>query len=186
MIFSPAASRSASTRESELVISGRGRARHKAAMSETGENTRRVWERFSSYETAHRSRAPLPCAIRSGGGPGGVLPLMGVAFPRGLPSHELATSSYASCMTVAGAPVQLSEFEIAVDLEMFGPLTNSRNVSDLVHAGSSSMVRTSSWARNSPRGQLLAVGVAVLIELHPLHGFVVKRKRPGVGAWVTC
>ena len=31
-----------------------------------------------------------------------------------------------------------------------------------------------------------AVGVAVLIELHPLHGFVVKRKRPGVGAWVTC
>ena len=50
-------------------------------------------ERCSSYETAHRSRAPLPCAIRSGGGPGGVLPLMGVAFPRGLPSHELATSS---------------------------------------------------------------------------------------------
>ena len=51
-------------------------------------------ERCSSYETAHRPRAPLPCAIRSGGGPGGVLPLMGVAFPRGLPSHELATSSY--------------------------------------------------------------------------------------------
>ena len=50
-------------------------------------------ERCSSYETAHRPRAPLPCAIRSGGGPGGVLPLMGVAFPRGLPSHELATSS---------------------------------------------------------------------------------------------
>ena len=41
------------------------------------------WERCSSYETAHRSRAPLPCAIRSGGGPGGVLPLMGVAFPHG-------------------------------------------------------------------------------------------------------
>ena len=36
------------------------------------------------------------------------------------------------------------------------PLTNSRNVSDLVHAGSSIMARTSSWARNSPRGQLLA------------------------------
>ena len=52
-------------------------------------------ERCSSYETAHRSRAPLPCAIRSGGGPGGVLPLMGVAFPRGLPSHEPATYSYA-------------------------------------------------------------------------------------------
>ena len=29
-------------------------------------------ERCSSYETAHRSGAPLPCAIRSGGGPGGV------------------------------------------------------------------------------------------------------------------
>ena len=28
--------------------------------------------RCSSYETAHRSGAPLPCAIRSGGGPGGV------------------------------------------------------------------------------------------------------------------
>ena len=51
------------------------------------------WEWCSSYGTAHRSRAPLPCAIRSGGGPGGVLPLMGVAFPRGLPSHELATPS---------------------------------------------------------------------------------------------
>jgi len=63
----------------------------------------------------------------------------------------------------------------------FGPLTNSRNVSDLVHAGSSIMARTSSSAQGP------AVGVAVLIELHPLHGFhVVKRKRPGVGAWVTC
>ena len=31
------------------------------------------WEWCSSYGTAHRSRAPLPCAIRSGGGPGGVL-----------------------------------------------------------------------------------------------------------------
>ena len=51
------------------------------------------WEWCSSYGTAHRSRAPLPCAIRSGGGPGGVLPLMGVAFPRGPPSHELATPS---------------------------------------------------------------------------------------------
>ena len=40
--------------------------------------------------------------------------------------------------------------------EMIGPLTNSRNVSDLVHAGSSIMTRTSSWARNSPRDQLLA------------------------------
>ena len=39
---------------------------------------------------------------------------------------------------------------------VFGPLTNSRNVSDLVHAGSSIMTRTSSWARNSPRDQLLA------------------------------
>ena len=67
----------------------------------------------------------------------------------GMSSRE--PSSYA-----AGAPVQLSEFEIAVDLEMFGPLTNSRNVSDLVHAGSSIMTRTSSWARNSPRDQLLA------------------------------
>ena len=36
------------------------------------------------------------------------------------------------------------------------PLTNSRNVSDLVHARSSIMARTSSWARNSPRDQLLA------------------------------
>ena len=44
----------------------------------------------------------------------------------------------------------------AVYLETFGPLTNSRNVSDLVYAGSSIMARTSSWARNSPRGQLLA------------------------------
>ena len=52
-----------------------------------------TWEWCSSYGTAHRSRAPLPCAIRSGGGPGGVLPLMGVAFPRGPPSHELATPS---------------------------------------------------------------------------------------------
>ena len=95
----------------------------------------------------------------------------------GMSSRELSSSA-------AGASVQLSEFEIAVDLE--SPLTNSRNVSGLVHAGSSIMARTSSWARNSPRGQLLAVGVAVLIELHPLHGFVVKRKRPGVGAWVTC
>jgi len=51
------------------------------------------WEWCSSYGTAHRSRAPLPCAIRSGGGPGGVLPLMGAAFPRGPPSHELATPS---------------------------------------------------------------------------------------------
>ena len=68
----------------------------------------------------------------------------------GMSSRE--PSSYAS-----GAPVQLSEFEIAVDLEsVFGPLTNSRNVSDLVHAGSSIMTRTSSWARNSPRDQLLA------------------------------
>ena len=50
----------------------------------------------------------------------------------------------------------MSEFEIAVDLETFGPLTNSRNVSDLVHARSSIMARTSSWARNSPRDQLLA------------------------------
>ena len=79
---------------------------------------------------------------------------------------------------MAGAPVQLSEFEIAVELETFGPLTNSRNVSDLVHARSSIMTRTSA--------QGPAVGVAVLIELHPLHGFVAKRKRPGVGAWVTC
>ena len=56
-----------------------------------------------------------------------------------------------------------------------------------MHAGSSIMARTSSWARNSPRGQLLRVGIAVLIELHPLHGFVVKRKSrrtslPGRGA----
>ena len=28
----------------------------------------------------------------------------------------------------AGAPVQLSEFEIAVELETFGPLTNSRGM----------------------------------------------------------
>ena len=93
----------------------------------------------------------------------------------GMSSRELSSSA-------AGASVQLSEFEIAVDLE--SPLTNSRNVSGLVHAGSSIMTRTSSWARNSPRGP--DVGVAVLIELHALHGFVVKRKRPGVGAWVTC
>ena len=69
--------------------------------------------------------------------------------------------------------------------EMIGPLTNSRNVSDLVHADS-----RASWLTPHPEHKELAqgpaVGVAVLIELHPLHGFVVKRKRPGVGAWVTC
>ena len=104
---------------------------------------------------------------------------MKASVDEGMSSRE--PSSYA-----AGAPVQLSEFEIAVDLEsVFGPLTNSRNVSDLVHADS-----RASWLAPHPERKELAqgpaVGVAVLIELHPLHGFVVKRKRPGVGAWVTC
>lgn len=72
-------------------------------------------------------------------------------------SVDEGMSSREPSSSAAGAPVQLSEFEIAVDLEsVFGPLTNSRNVSDLVHAGSSIMTRTSSWARNSPRDQLLA------------------------------
>ena len=83
-------------------------------------------------------------------GPGPVA--VKASVDEGMSSREPSSSA-------AGAPVQLSEFEIAVDLEMFGPLTNSQNVSDLVHAGSSIMARTSSW---------------------------VKRKRPGVGAWVTC
>ena len=69
--------------------------------------------------------------------------------------------------------------------ECVRPLTNSRNVSDLVHADS-----RASWLAPHPERKELAqgpaVGVAVLIELHPLHGFVVKHKRPGVGAWVTC
>ena len=100
-------------------------------------------------------------------------------------SVDEGTSSREPSSYTAGAPVQLSEFEIAVDLETFGPLTNSRNVSDLVHADS-----RASWLAPHPERKELAqgpaVGVAVLIELHPLHGFVVKRKRPGVGAWVTC
>ena len=65
----------------------------------------------------------------------------------GMSSREPSSSA------AAGAPVQLSEFEIAVDLETFGPLTNSRNVSDLVHA----------WVEHPwlaphprPRDQLLA------------------------------
>ena len=101
-------------------------------------------------------------------------------------SVDEGMSSREPSSSAAGAPVQLSEFEIAVDLEsVFGPLTNSRNVSDLVHADS-----RASWLAPHPERKELAqgpaVGVAVLIELHPLHGFVVKRKRPGVGAWVTC
>ena len=60
------------------------------------------------------------------------------------PTHHAAVrasvdegmSSREPSSSAAGAPVQLSEFDIAVDLETFGPLTNSRNVSDLVHAGS--------------------------------------------------
>ena len=71
-------------------------------------------------------------------------------------SVDEGMSSREPSSSVAGAPVQLLEFEIAVELETFGPLTNSRNVSDLVHARSSIMARTSSWARNSPRDQLLA------------------------------
>ena len=96
---------------------------------------------------------------------------MKASVDEGMSSRE--PSSYA-----AGAPVQLSEFEIAVDLE--SPLTNSRNVSGWVEHHDSHLILGEELAQRP------AVGVAVLIELHPLHGFVVKRKRPGVGAWVTC
>ena len=51
-------------------------------------------------------------------------------------SVDEGMSSREPSSSVAGAPVQLLEFEIAVELETFGPLTNSRNVSDLVHADS--------------------------------------------------
>jgi len=77
----------------------------------------------------------------------------------GMPSREPKSSA-------AGAPVQLSEFEIAVELETFGPLTNSRNLSDLVHAGLSIMARTSggvpAWLGWSdgflPRREALQIG----------------------------
>ena len=125
--------------------------------------------RFCTSITCRPSEAAL-----DGPGPAAVK----ASVDEGMSSRELSSSA-------AGASVQLSEFEIAVDLERFGPLTNSRNVSDLVHADS-----RASWLTPHPEHKELAqgpaVGVAVLIELHPLHGFVVKRKRPGVGAWVTC
>ena len=95
-------------------------------------------------------------------------------------SVDEGMSSREPSSSAAGAPVQLSGVR-----DRSRPLTNSRNVSDLVHADS-----RASWLAPHPEHKELAqgpaVGVAVLIELHPLHGFVVKRKRPGVGAWVTC
>jgi hypothetical protein len=95
-------------------------------------------------------------------------------------SVDEGMSSREPSSSAAGAPVQLSGVR-----DRSRPLTNSRNVSDLVHADS-----RASWLAPHPERKELAqgpaVGVAVLIELHPLHGFVVKRKRPGVGAWVTC
>ena len=126
--------------------------------------------RFCTSITCRPSEAAL-----DGPGPAAVK----ASVDEGMSSREPSSSA-------AGAPVQLSEFEIAVDLEsVFGPLTNSRNVSDLVHADS-----RASWLAPHPERKELAqgpaVGVGVLIDLHPLHGFVVKRKRPGVGAWVTC
>ena len=118
--------------------------------------------RFCTSITCRPSEAAL-----DGPGPAAVK----ASVDEGMSSREPSSSA-------AGAPVQLSEFEIAVDLD-------SRNVSDLVHADS-----RASWLAPHPERKELAqgpaVGVAVLIELHPLHGFVVKRNRPGVGAWVTC
>ena len=94
---------------------------------------------------------------------------MKASVDEGMSSREPSSSA-------AGAPVQLSEFEIAVDLEMFGPfdeLTECERLSarSVEHHGSHLIL-------GKELAQGPAVGVAVLIELHPLHGFVVKRKRP--------
>ena len=98
-------------------------------------------------------------------------------------SVDEGMSSREPSSSAAGAPVQLSEFEIAVDLEIrpVDELTECERLgARWVEHHDSHLILGEELAQGP------AVGVAVLIELHPLHGFVVKRKRPGVGAWVTC
>ena len=101
-------------------------------------------------------------------------------------SVDEGMSSREPSSSAAAAPVQLSEFDIAVvrrlgDVRPVDELTECERLGArwVEHHGSHLIL-------GKELAQGPAVGVAVLIELHPLHGFVVKRKRPGVGAWVTC
>ena len=172
--ISPFQRRRAATRRAEPVSAGDLGAARDAGMRDGSVGSVPKADRLGCELGSHRfCTRSITCrpseAALDGPGPAAVK----ASVDEGMSSREPSSSA-------AGAPVQLSGVR-----DRSRPLTNSRNVSDLVHADS-----RASWLTPHPEHKELAqgpaVGVAVLIELHPLHGFVVKRKRPGVGAWVTC
>ena len=97
-------------------------------------------------------------------------------------SVDEGMSSREPSSSAAGAPVQLSGVR---DRSRLGECV--RPVDELTECERLGARWVEHHDSHLILGELLAqgpaVGVAVLIELHPLHGFVVKRKRPGVGAW---